>query len=86
MREYESNTAALRASLERLDEDGKLSDVNAAQVKALRTLAAALDGGSTNSQLFKEYREGWRELVGDEDGKDDSASDLLASIRNGKAT
>lgn len=81
MEQYDTNVDACNASLEDLDKAGRISRADAARVKAVRTLAAVLDKQTTNSQLYREYREAWRELVGSDDGGDDT-SDVLAAIRN----
>lgn len=71
------NAFALERALGATD----LNDSDAALVQSLRTIAAALDSGSTNSQLFREYREGWRELVAQHDEGEDPAG-VLAALRN----
>lgn len=79
--EYTTNASALEATLAALT----LDDADAALVQSLRTLAAALDDGSRNSQVFKEYREGLRDLVGLHEEGDD-VTGVLASIRDSAQT
>lgn len=76
-----TNAEACEASLRALD----LDESDAALVQSQRTIAAALDDGSRNSQLFKEYREGWRDLVADHDEEGD-VTGVLTKIRDAAQT
>lgn len=70
-----SNVEAMERTLSALEEMGRLEDVDAARVQALRSMAAALDMKPFNSQMWREYREALEALT-----NDDSDSGALESL------
>lgn len=80
-----SNRGANRKALERtisiLRGLGRIEDIDAARVQALRSLADELDRDSSNAQMWRTYREAIEDLMGpDDDGSD--IDSLIAQINS----
>jgi hypothetical protein len=58
---------------------GRVENVDAARVQALKSMAAALDQNPFNSQMWREYREAIEGLAGN-DGGSDSIDELLDEL------
>ena len=74
-----SNVEAVEKTLAELDRMGRLEDVDAARVQAVRTMAASLDEKPFNSQMFHEYLAALEALTADGDS-DDTVDDLLREL------
>lgn len=76
-----ANAAAIDATLALLKDSGRIEDVDAARVQALRSMAEALDLNPFNSQMWREYREAIEGLCRDDrdSGKIDELLDQLSS-------
>jgi uncharacterized protein YjiS (DUF1127 family) len=63
---------------------GRVEKIDAAVVQALRSMAFALDADPSNAALWRQYREGVRELTADDSGDsvDDALADLFAEPRD----
>jgi hypothetical protein len=70
-----ANADAIETTLGALGAAGRLEDVDAARVQALRSMAEALDAKPFNSQMWREYRESLEGLTAD--GSDDGAIEAL---------
>lgn len=80
-----ANSIACDQSLDALQADGRLDTPRQkALATAARTIAAQLDHSASNSQMFREYREIWRDLVADADDSDeaDDLSDMPSALRD----
>lgn len=75
-----TNVAAIEVTLAELGRMGRLEDVDAARVQALRSIAAALDENPFNSQMWREYREAIEGLTADDGNRDDSIEDLIDEL------
>jgi hypothetical protein len=75
------NASAVEVTLTELERMGRLEEVDAAQVAALRSLAQAVDWWPDNAQLWRQYREALADLTHDDD--DGELDELLAEIRGG---
>lgn len=75
-----TNAAAIEITLAALKRAGRLEDVDAALVQALRSIAAALDVHPFNSQMWREYREAIAGLTADDSDRDSSIDDLLDEL------
>lgn len=75
-----TNAAAIEVTLSALERMGRLEDVDAARVQALRSMAAALDEHPFNSQMWREYREAIAGLTADDSSRDGSIDDLLDEL------
>lgn len=73
------NSKAIELTLAELTRMGRLEQVDAASVQALRSMAEVLDLNPFNSQMWREYREAIGGLVAD-DGASDSIDDLLDEL------
>lgn len=73
-----SNAEAIEVTLGVLAGLGRIEDVDAARVQALRSMAAALDAKPFNSQMWREYREALGGLTADAD--DGSLDALFAEL------
>lgn len=74
------NAEAMNITLTALQNMGRLEDVDAARVQALRSMAEALDAKPFNSQMWREYREALEALETD-DSDSDALDGLLADLR-----
>lgn len=74
-----SNVEAMESTLAALADAGRIDEVDAARVQALRSMAAALDERPFNSQMWREYRESLEGLVAN-DGDDGALEALLAEL------
>lgn len=79
-RALKTNVAAIEVTLAELVRMGRLEDVDAARVQALRSIAAALDENPFNSQMWREYREAIEGLTADDGDRDDSIEDLIDEL------
>lgn len=61
-----ANQNAMEQTLAALASQGRLEEVDAARVQALRSMAEALDAKPFNSQMWREYREALEGLTADE--------------------
>lgn len=75
-----TNAAAIEITLAALKSAGRLEEVDAARVQALRSIAAALDEHPFNSQMWREYREAIAGLTADDSDRDSSIDDLLDEL------
>lgn len=75
-----TNVAAIEVTLAALEQMGRLEDIDAARVQALRSMAAALDEHPFNSQMWREYREAIAGLTADDSSRGDSIDDLLDEL------
>lgn len=74
-----SNVEAVEQTLDELRRMGRLADVDAAKVEAVRSMAASLDLKPFNSQMFHEYLAALEGLTADGDS-DGSIEDLLREL------
>jgi hypothetical protein len=74
-----ANSEAIEVTLHALGEAGRLEDIDAARVQALRSMAEALDEKPFNSQMWREYREALEGLTAD-DGDDGYLEALLHEL------
>lgn len=74
-----SNVDAVERTLAELRRMGRLADVDAARVEAVRSMAASLDEKPFNSQMFHEYLAALEGLTADGDS-DGSVEDLLRAL------
>jgi IS5 family transposase len=80
-----ANANAIEQTLAALAAQGRLEEVDAARVQALRSMAEALDAKPFNSQMWREYREALEGLTSDEsDGGAIEAllDELRSPVRN----
>jgi hypothetical protein len=70
-----SNVEAMEKTLAALEIAGRIDEVDAARVQALRSMAEALDAKPFNSQMWREYRESLEGLTAS--GADDGAIEAL---------
>lgn len=75
------NVAALETTLAELERLGRFEKVDAAQVQAVRSIAAAVDVDPFNAQMWRQYREALEDLMRADDDADDSLAAALAEIR-----
>lgn len=75
-----TNADAIEITLAALEQMGRLEDIDAARVQALRSMAAALDEHPFNSQMWREYREAIAGLTADDSSRDGSIDDLLDEL------
>ena len=61
-----TNRGQLERTLAELRRLGRVEQVDAAAVQALRSMAGALDGDPSNAALWRQYREALRELTADD--------------------
>lgn len=73
------NVTAVEVTLAELRRMGRLEEVDAARVQAIRSIASALDQHPFNSQMWREYREALEGLTAD-DGDDGSIDDLIDEL------
>lgn len=74
-----TNVEAVEQTLQELRRLGRLEDIDAARVQAVRTMASSLDLKPFNSQMFHEYLAALEELTTDGDS-DGSVEALLAEL------
>ena len=79
-RTVKTNVAAIEVTLAELERMGRLEDIDAARVQALRSMAVALDKNPFNSQMWREYREAIEGLTADDGNGDSSIDDLLDEL------
>lgn len=79
-----TNRGQLEQTLKELRRLGRIEKIDAAVVQALRSMAFALDIDPSNAALWRQYREGVRELTADggSDSVDDAIADLFAEPRD----
>lgn len=75
-----TNAKAIEITLAELGRMGRLEDVDAARIQALRSIAAALDENPFNSQMWREYREAIEGLTADDGDHDGSIEDLIDEL------
>jgi hypothetical protein len=74
------NAAAINVTLGELKRMGRLEQVDAARVQALRSMAVALDQNPFNSQMWREYREAIEGLTADDGDSGSSVDDLINEL------
>ncbi len=74
-----SNVDAMEETLIALGKAGRIEDVDAARVQALRSMAQALDDKPFNSQMWREYREALEGFTAN-DADDGALEALLAEL------
>jgi soluble cytochrome b562 len=74
------NRRAVDATIAELQRLGQVKPADAARIQALRSIADTLDMRPTNSQMWKEYREGLEELMGRGDDSDQQDA-IVAKLR-----
>jgi hypothetical protein len=74
-----TNAEAVETTLEELARLGRLEDIDAARVQAIRSMAASLDVKPFNSQMFHEYLAALEGLTSDGDS-DGSVEELLREL------
>lgn len=74
-----TNVEAVERTLKELHRMGRLEDVDAARIQAVRTMALSLDLKPFNSQMFHEYLAALEELTADGDS-DGSVEELLREL------
>jgi hypothetical protein len=72
--------AATETAIEALEVLGRLNDIDAARVAALRALADAVDSDPTNASLWREYRATEQLLREKNDPSSDDFTQLLAAL------
>lgn len=79
-----TNATELGKTLKHLREMGRLEQVDAARVQALRSMANALDAEPHNAALWREYRAALRELVADDSSGsvDDALKAMFGAVRD----
>ncbi len=82
-----TNHGQLGRTLAALRAVGRLEQVDAAAVQALRSMAFALDADPSNAALWRQYREALRELTADDDHgtTDDALAGLFAEMGDPQA-
>ena len=75
----ETNVEAVEKTLAELERIGRLEDVDAARIQAVRTMAVSLDERPYNSQMFHEYLAALEGLTADGDS-DGSVDELLREL------
>jgi len=73
------NVRAADVTLAELRRMGRLEQIDAARVQALRSIAESLDLNPFNSQMWREYREALGELTRD-DSDDDTVDGLYDQL------
>ena len=73
-----TNRAQLERTLKELRRLGRIEEIDAARVQALRSMAFALDGDPSLAALWRQYREALRELTADD--TDDLAAAAAAEL------
>ena len=73
------NGVAFERTLAVLVLAGRIEEIDAARVQALRSMAASLDEKPFNSQMWREYREALEGLTTD-DANDGALEALLAEL------
>jgi hypothetical protein len=76
-----ANVEALTVTLGQLDKLGRLEDIDAAQVEALRSMAGALDLDPSNAALWGRYLGALDDLLGADDDADSGLASALKEIR-----
>lgn len=76
------NARAAEATLAELDRMGRLEDVDAARVQAIKSMARALDDNPFNSQMWREYREALEALSRDDSDNDGALEAILEELRS----
>lgn len=76
------NVAALESTLSELERLGRFEKVDAAQVQAVRSIAAAVDADPFNAQMWRQYREALDDLMRADDDADDGLTAALEEIRS----
>lgn len=66
------NVSELERTLAALDRLGRVEDIDAARVQAVRSMALALDYDPSNAALWRQYREAIKELTASESSSLDS--------------
>ena len=63
---------------------GRIEEIDAAAVQALRSMARALDDDPQNAALWRQYREALRELTTDDDSGSvaEALDSLFAEVRH----
>ena len=78
----ETNAAALEKTLAVMTSTGRIEDIDAAAVQALRSMAAALDKDPTKAALWREYLDALAEVRRANDDADSGLADALEEIRS----
>lgn len=77
----QTNAAALELTLSAMANCGRIEDIDAAAVQALRSMAATLDEDPTKAALWREYLNALAEVRRANDDADSGLADALAAIR-----
>ncbi len=79
-----TNSGQCERTLRHLRGMGRIEEVDAALVQALRSMARALDAEPQNAALWRQYREALRELTADDDGGSvgDALDALFTEVRD----
>jgi hypothetical protein len=73
-----NNSGQFERTLRELRRLGRVENIDAAAVQAVRSMARALDDDPSNAALWRQYREALKELTADDDhGSVDEALDAL---------
>lgn len=78
-----TNAAALDETLRVLEQTKQIEAADAAQVQALRSMAAALDEDPTKAALWREYLAALSEVRRSDDNANSALADALEKIRSG---
>jgi hypothetical protein len=74
------NRTAAEATIRALVSAGRLDEIDAVRVAAVRALADAVDSDPTNASLWREYRAAEEALREDNDSSTDEFTQLLAAL------
>lgn len=76
----QTNASALEKTLSAMANCGRIEDIDAAAVQALRSMAATLDDDPSKAALWREYLNALAEVRRADDDADASLNGLLAEI------
>jgi hypothetical protein len=77
----QTNAEAVASTLAALQRMGRLEDIDAASVQAVKALSAAVDLDPMNASLWREYRAALKDLIEEKDAGIDEFEQLLAQLR-----
>jgi Spy/CpxP family protein refolding chaperone len=79
-----NNSGQLERTLRELRRLGRIENVDAAAVQALRSMARALDEDPSRAALWRQYREALKELTADDSDRsaDEALAELFAEVRD----
>lgn len=75
-----TNAAALEKTLSAMANCGRIEDIDAAAVQALRSMAATLDDDPSKAALWREYLNALAEVRRADDSADSGLADALKKI------